>query len=217
MSALPLEEIYSVYKDDISALFPNAFERTKANMEGARVSNASFMINVTVKGMNNTHLSSLTPEMLVSDDIDSESETVETETLIFERFKRISAEHAAEKKARKEAGVNFTAIRDCYGVVDCISTDEKSKKIVFEARIYKNLSNEFVEIIRAPVTAFKKSDADLLSEGSVFYWKVGYISTSKGNRVKINEFNLRRIIREKSILRTKRVEKVVDDLLSIFK
>lgn len=217
MSALLLEELYNGYKDDMSALFPSAFEKIKINNTSDRVSNASFMINVTVQGMNNTHLSSLIPEMLVSDDIDSESETVETETLIFERFKRNSARYAAEKKARKEAGENFIAIRDCYGVIDSISTDEKSKNKKFEARIYQNLSNEFVEIIKAPVSAFKKSDAELLTAGSVFYWKVGYRSTSQGTRHKINEFNLRRIIREKSVLRTKRIERVVDDLLSIFK
>ncbi|KTS29701.1 hypothetical protein NS381_03325 [Pantoea stewartii] len=133
---------------------------------------------------------------------------------LVEKFKKIAKDYAESKAASAQAELKFVPIRDCYGVVDSIEKEKDG--LFFTARIYTNSTNEFVEVINAPVDAFKKSDADLLNEGSVFYWKVGYRHTIKGSRVKVNEFTLRRIIREKSILRNKRVEKVVGDLMSIF-
>ncbi|PIK82589.1 hypothetical protein CFY86_20730 [Raoultella ornithinolytica] len=173
------------------------------------------MINVPLKNMNDTHLSALTPDMLNSSKKESESESIETESFLLEKFKRISMEYASHKAIAKQANSNFVPIRDCYGVVDDIT--QNGQNTVFEARIYQNTSNEFIEVIRAPISAFKQSDAELLNVGSVFYWKAGYRSTDKGTRVKVNEFNLRRIIREKSVIRKKRVDQVVDELLSIFK
>lgn len=208
-------DVYSCFSDDITKISPHTFETTETNLDVARPLSSAFMINVTIKGMNDTHFSSLKPEMLADNKISSESESLETE-MFLERFKKISKEYAENKAAAAQAGTNFEPIRDCYGVIDCVAEDEKTNESFFEARIYKNSSNEFVEVIKAPVLAFKNSDAELLSVGSVFYWKVGYRSTPKGTRVKVNEFNLRRIIREKSALRSKRVEKVVGDLLSIF-
>lgn len=175
--------------------------------------NASFMVNVSFELTKNTHFASLMPDDFIKSK--SESESIDSDSYLIERFKKIAAEYAAHKSVALDAKNNFIAIRDCYGVVDDISINNLDG--FFEARIYQNSSNEFVEVIRAPLTAFKQSDAELLNIGSVFYWKAGYRSTSKGTRVKVNDFNLRRIIREKSIIRQKRVEKVVDELLSIFK
>jgi hypothetical protein len=214
MSSLSLD-VYSCNSDDRTTVPPSLLNVSEENIDFFRPLNSAFMINVTIQGMNDTHFSSLKPEVLVSNKISSESESIETEVFL-ERFKKISKEYAENKAASVRAGSNFMPIRDCYGVIDRLSQDEKSSQFFFEARIYKNSSNEFVEIIRAPTIAFKQSDAELLEIGSVFYWKVGYRSTPKGNRVKVNEFNLRRIIREKSALRSKRVEKVVGDLMSIF-
>lgn len=215
MSVLAIEDYFYDQSEVFTYSSFDDNEKTNINVIGGRSLNPSFMINVTLNDMNNTHLSALTQDMHISSNKESESESIEADTFLFEKFKRVSMEYASHKAKALQANSNFLPIRDCYGVVDNISSH--SNNVFFEARIYQNTSNEFIEVIRAPVAAFKKSDADLLSIGSVFYWKAGYRSTSKGTRIKINEFNLRRIIREKSIIRQKRVEKVVDELLSIFK
>lgn len=215
MSMLPVEVLFKGYSKAFTFSSIEDCENTNVNINNELSVSPSFMINVTSKNMNDTHLSALMPDVLRSAINESESESIETESFLLEKFKRISMEYASHKANAKQANANFIAVRDCYGVVDDVI--QSGQTTMFEARIYQNTSNEFIEIIRAPVSAFKQSDADLLDIGSVFYWKAGYRSTDKGTRVKVNEFNLRRIIREKSIIRKKRVDQVVDELLSIFK
>ncbi|EPJ9589709.1 hypothetical protein QCH01_18700 [Raoultella ornithinolytica] len=215
MSLVPVEAFVKGFSKNYTFSSVDDGEITNLNINDGHPVNPSFMINVPLKNMNDTHLSALTPDMLNSSKKESESESIETESFLLEKFKRISMEYASHKAIAKQANSNFVPIRDCYGVVDDIT--QNGQNTVFEARIYQNTSNEFIEVIRAPISAFKQSDAELLNVGSVFYWKAGYRSTDKGTRVKVNEFNLRRIIREKSVIRKKRVDQVVDELLSIFK
>jgi hypothetical protein len=215
MSALPVEDFYNIDNVDITSTPIGLVMGTNLGGGSGYISNASFMVNVTLKNTNHTYFPSLMGESFFNDKNEQASESIESDDMLFERFKRISAEYAEQKNKNLQAKNNFVAIRDCYGVIEEVQLTGSTG--FFEARIYQNSSNEFVEVIRAPVAAFKKSDAELLDVGSVFYWKAGYRYTAKGTRVKVNDFNLRRIIREKSAIREKRVNKVVDDLLSIFK
>jgi hypothetical protein len=215
VSALPIEDYYESNAHIITNTPRGVFDVMAINNNLNYGINTSFMVNVSLETTKSTHISSLMPDDFITNKSESESESVASDSYLIEKFKKIASEYATHKSKALEAKTNFIAIRDCYGVVDSIITNKQN--VLFEARIYQNTSSEFVEVIRAPLTAFKQSDAELLNVGSVFYWKAGYRSTSKGTRVKVNDFNLRRIIREKSIIRQKRVEKVVDELLNIFK
>ncbi len=177
----------------------------------------SFMINVSHKNAKNTKLFIADENSFMPTEESRKSAIFDTDQdeINLNKFLEISKQRVINKQIREEARRNFVPVRDCYGVVDNIFFDERNKKY-FKARVYQNLTNEFVEIISAPLDAFKESDAELLNVGSVFYWKAGYRSTDKGTRVKVNDFNLRRIIRERSKIRQKRVENVVNDLFSIF-
>lgn len=177
----------------------------------------SFMVNVSHKNAKNTKLFIADENSFMSSEGESKNSAIfdtDQDEINLNKFLEISKLRHINKARREEARRDFIAVRDCYGVIDNISND--GDRIIFEARIYQNLTNEFIEIINAPVDAFKYSDAELLKVGSVFYWKAGYRSTDKGTRVKVNDFNLRRIIREKSIIRKKRVENIVNDLFNIF-
>ncbi|WP_142304193.1 hypothetical protein [Klebsiella pneumoniae] len=200
MSLVPVEAFVKGFSKNYTFSSVDDGEITNLNINHGHPVNPSFMINVTLKNMNDTHLSALIPDMLNSSKKESESEPIETESFLLEKFKRISMEYASHQAITKQANSNFVPIRDCYGVVDDIT--QNGQNTVFEARIYQNTSNEFIEVIRAPISAFKQSDAELLNVGSVFYWKAGYRSTDKGTRIKVNEFNLRRIIRELSLINT---------------
>lgn len=215
MSALPVEDFYNIESVDITSVPSGLVMGAGLSNGNGYISNASFMVNVTLKNTNHTYFPSLMGDSFFNGKNEPISDSIESDDMLFERFKRISAEYSEQKSKNLKAKINFVAIRDCYGVVENVQSSGSVR--FFEARIYQNSSNEFIEVIRAPVAAFKKSDADLLDVGSVFYWKAGYRYTDKGTRVKVNDFNLRRIIREKSAIREKRVNKVVDDLLSIFR
>ncbi|VEI72118.1 Uncharacterised protein [Serratia fonticola] len=192
----------------------------------SKVSN-QFVANANVTGsfmVNVSHKSTLSTKLFIADENsflpgeDSKKSAIfdtDQNEINLNKFLEISKQRHINKSKREEARKNFIAVRDCYGVIDNIFNGDDDREY-FEARIYQNLTNEFIEIINAPVDAFKKSDVELLSVGGVFYWKAGYRSTDKGTRVKINDFNLRRIIREKSVIRQKRVENIVNDLFSIF-
>ncbi|AIU72983.1 hypothetical protein AT03_11700 [Hafnia alvei FB1] len=178
----------------------------------------SFMVNISHKNAKNTKLFIADENSFMSSEYESEKSAIfdmDQDEINLKKFLESSKERHLIKAKREEAKRNFVAVRDCYGVIDRIFAGSDNK-VSFEARIYQNSTNEFLEIINAPVDAFKSSDAELLRIGSVFYWKAGYRSTDKGTRIKVNDFNLRRIIRERSIIRKKRVENIVNDLFSIF-
>lgn len=178
----------------------------------------SFMVNVSQKNAKNTKLFIADENSFMPSEEESKKSAIfdtDQDEMNLNKFLEISKQRHINKVKREEARRNFIAVRDCYGVIDNIFNNDDGE-VFFEARIYQNLTNEFVEVINAPVDAFKDSDAELLNVGSVFYWKAGYRSTDKGTRVKVNDFNLRRIIRERSIIRKKRVENIVNDLFSIF-
>ncbi|WP_142305102.1 hypothetical protein [Klebsiella pneumoniae] len=87
MSLVPVEAFVKGFSKNYTFSSVDDGEITNLNINHGHPVNPSFMINVTLKNMNDTHLSALIPDMLNSSKKESESEPIETESFLLENSK----------------------------------------------------------------------------------------------------------------------------------
>ncbi|MGY9383350.1 hypothetical protein [Citrobacter sp. wls620] len=110
--------------------------------------------------------------------------------------------------------VYFEKHLECYGVIDNIYIENKIRYI--DARIYDIKSNTIMDNITFEAKEFPENDQRVLSENSVFYWRIGKDHKLFGGHRKVSEFRLRRRVIKLSPAQLKQKQQDINETISFF-